>query len=632
MSGGPQAGGTTGGRIGDLLLSLGLITQEDLDRALESQRQTGSRLGTILVADGTIDRRDLYRALARQWNHDFIDLSTSTVEDDLLEGLEPQHLLDEGWVPVRRDEDGFVLVATSDEPSPELASRIAAEIGEPVRLTITSDWDIDETLQRHFKGVLVDQAALGLWRRSVAQSARSVLLPWQKVLGAITLAVLIVVTVFFPVQTLITASMVIGLGFLVSVGFKFIVCMRGARKERLEPVTAEDVAALGDRDLPSYSVLVPVFREAEVVAGLVDNLSRLDYPPERLEVLLLLEEGDDETIEAATASGLPATIRPIIIPQGQPKTKPKACNVGLFFARGEFIVIYDAEDKPEPDQLKKAVIAFRRSTANTVCIQAQLNYWNVYDNVLTRMFTVEYSYWFDYMLPGLDDARLPIPLGGTSNHFRARDLRILGGWDPFNVTEDADLGIRAACMGYRVGLINSTTYEEANRAMGNWIRQRSRWIKGYLQTLLVHLRQPRRLIRTAGLRQTTAFILLIGGTPASFLLSVPLYAIFFASLFLPTDAMGRLFPGWVLLVSWLNLLVGNALMIYVAMMGAFRRRNYRLVKWALFNPVYWLMHATAAYKATWQLITKPHYWEKTAHGLSTPASGHAQPAGADSHG
>ncbi len=401
--------------------------------------------------------------------------------------------------------------------------------------------------------------------------------------------------------------------------FKFVVCMVGARQENHVLVTDAEVAALDPRDLPVYTVLVPVFREANIVANLIENLGALDYPREKLEILLLLEESDTGTIEAARAAGPPSTVTFVVIPPGHPQTKPKACNVGLFFARGDHLVIYDAEDKPDPDQLKKAVVAFQRGGERLVCVQAALNYWNATDNWLTRMFTIEYSFWFDYMLPGLDRLRLPIPLGGTSNHFRTDALRGLGGWDPFNVTEDADLGIRAAALGHTVGVINSTTFEEANRAPGNWVRQRSRWIKGYLQTLLVHLRHPARLVRTAGVVPTAAFALLIGGTPVTFLFTPPLYLIFFVSLFLPPTVLAGLFPGWVLWVSLFNLVIGNGLMIYVSMMGAFKRRRYALVLWSLLNPAYWLLHSIASYKAVWQLVTKPHYWEKTVHGLSTAA-------------
>ena len=253
-----------------------------------------------------------------------------------------------------------------------------------------------------------------------------------------------------------------------------------ARARRRPTPSATTVA------LPRYTVLVPVYREANVIGELMRNLGALDYPAEKLEVLVLLESDDTETIEAARAAQPPATVRLVIVPDAQPKTKPKACNVGLFLARGELLVIYDAEDRPDPQQLRKAVAAFEQAGEKTICMQARLRYWNYTTNVLTRMFSLEYGYWFGTMLPGLDRLGLPIPLGGTSNHFRVPQLRELIGWDPHNVTEDADLGLRAAVEGYRVGVIDSDTEEEACAEVRPWIRQRTRWIKGYMQTALVH--------------------------------------------------------------------------------------------------------------------------------------------------
>jgi cellulose synthase/poly-beta-1,6-N-acetylglucosamine synthase-like glycosyltransferase len=365
-----------------------------------------------------------------------------------------------------------------------------------------------------------------------------------------------------------------------------------------------------------YTVLVPVYREANVVPHLIENLRNLDYPASKLEILLLIEEDDEETLAAAKAARPPETVTFIVVPNGLPKTKPKACNVGLLFARGEFLTIYDAEDRPEPDQLKKAILAFRKGSPDLVCVQAALNYYNATENLLTRMFTLEYSYWFDYVLTGLDRLRLPIPLGGTSNHFRVDRLRELGGWDPFNVTEDADLGIRAAARGYRVGVINSTTWEEANNHVGNWIRQRSRWIKGYLQTVLVHTRHPLRLVRTVGIRNTLGFVLLIGGAPFAFLSLIPLWSLTLTWIVTRTHAFDILFPPVVLYISLFNLLIGNGVMIYLGMLAGFKRRRYQLIPFALLNPFYWILHSIASYKAVWQLITKPFYWEKTRHGLS----------------
>jgi cellulose synthase/poly-beta-1,6-N-acetylglucosamine synthase-like glycosyltransferase len=604
--------------MGELLVRAGRITTAQLEWAVRVARENGVRYGAVLVAAGLVRRDELYRVLAQAWESDFVDLTTTSLDLGLLSGLDARQLAEQGWVPVR-EVDGRVLVATAERPTDALRDAAEATLGRPVTLRVTTDWDLLQALHRGFRETVVEQATLGLWRRAKAQSARQVLSTGQRVAMWVLIAALAAGLVLATRPTLTAVMALVSLAFLASVVFKFVVCMVGARQESHVLVSDEEVAALDPRDLPVYTVLVPVFREANVVADLIGNLGALDYPREKLEILLLLEENDTETIEAARAAHPPSTITFVIIPPGHPQTKPKACNVGLFFARGEHLVIYDAEDKPDPDQLKKAVVAFRRGGERLVCVQAALNYWNATDNWLTRMFTIEYSFWFDYMLPGLDRLRLPIPLGGTSNHFRTAALRALGGWDPFNVTEDADLGIRASALGYTVGVINSTTFEEANRAPVNWVRQRSRWIKGYLQTLLVHLRQPVRLVRTAGVVPTAAFALLIGGTPVTFLFTPPLYLLFLGSLFLPPTVLAGLFPGWVLWVSLFNLVVGNGLMIYVSMMGAFKRRRYPLVLWSLLNPLYWLLHSIAAYKAVWQLITKPHYWEKTVHGLSTAA-------------
>jgi cellulose synthase/poly-beta-1,6-N-acetylglucosamine synthase-like glycosyltransferase len=350
------------------------------------------------------------------------------------------------------------------------------------------------------------------------------------------------------------------------------------------------------------------------------NLAALDYPAEKLEILVLLESDDEETIQAARAARPPATVRLVIVPDAKPKTKPKACNVGLLLARGELLVIYDAEDRPGPQQLRKAVAAFERAGERTVCVQARLRYWNFASNILTRMFDLEYGYWFGTMLPGLDRLGLPIPLGGTSNHFRVSALRKLGGWDPHNVTEDADLGLRAAVEGYRVGVIDSNTDEEACAQLRPWIRQRTRWIKGYMQTTLVHTRSPRRLIRQVGVLDTLGFLLLIAGTPLTFLLAPTMWigtAMWFA---FGEPHMPLVDSGTFWTIALINLIVGNGVMIALNMMAAVRRHGWRAAPYALLNPLYWVLHSFAAWRALVQLIHKPFYWEKTPHGLDQGAS------------
>jgi cellulose synthase/poly-beta-1,6-N-acetylglucosamine synthase-like glycosyltransferase len=233
------------------------------------------------------------------------------------------------------------------------------------------------------------------------------------------------------------------------------------------------------------------------------------------------------------------------------------------------------------------------------------------------MFTLEYSYWFDYMRPGLDALRLPIPLGGTSNHFLLSRLRTLGGWDPFNVTEDADLGIRATCEGYTVGVIRSTTFEEANRAGKNWIRQRSRWIKGYMQTWLVHNRTPLRLLREIGLRRWLSYQFFIGGTCFTFLANPILWLFYIFSVVAHPAWTARLVGGRAVLLTLFCLIVGNLVGIYQGLIAVFRRKLFHLAPFALTCPLYWWMHSIASYMALWQLVTKPFYWEKTVHGLTS---------------
>ncbi|MGH7057380.1 MAG: glycosyltransferase family 2 protein, partial [Acetobacteraceae bacterium] len=306
----------------------------------------------------------------------------------------------------------------------------------------------------------------------------------------------------------------------------------------------------------------------------------------------------------------------IRVPESYPKTKPKACNYAFRFARGDYTVIFDAEDIPEPDQLRKVVALFRASGPEVACIQARLNYFNWNDNFLTRMFTLEYSHWFDYLLPGLHLLRIPIPLGGTSNHFRTKVLQELGGWDPYNVTEDADLGIRLTEAGYRVAVVNSTTFEEATGRLPSWINQRSRWIKGYMQTWLVHMRHPVSLYKRLGFVGFTGFHLFIGFPPFTALINPLLWATFVVSLLIGPSRVAALFPAPVLILAVFDLLIGNAMSIYFNLVAVAKRQWFGLVPWGMLAPLYWALHSIAAYKALAQLIHNPHYWEKTTHGTS----------------
>jgi cellulose synthase/poly-beta-1,6-N-acetylglucosamine synthase-like glycosyltransferase len=385
--------------------------------------------------------------------------------------------------------------------------------------------------------------------------------------------------------------------------------------------TPADLRAVSRESLPAYSVLVPLYREDKVLPALLAKLSALDYPADRLQVLLLIEEDDELTRAALARPELDARFEVVLIPPSQPRTKPKACNVGLAHAVGEFCVIYDAEDRPEPDQLRKAVAAFRALPRWIVCVQAELQYWNPWTNWLTRCFAAEYALNFSLVLRGLDRFRLPIPLGGTSNHFRAEALRELGAWDPYNVTEDADLGIRIARRGWGVRMMVSVTEEEANSRIGNWIRQRSRWIKGYYQTWLVHMRSPRRLWSELGSRQFCAFHLTLGFSGLTGLLNPVFWALTGVYLVTGPAHISALFPAAVLYLGVFSMLMGNLLMVYSMMAGCMDRGLDGAVRSMLAIPVYWALMSVAAYKALFQLLrpSRRHYWELTEHGLVTEA-------------
>lgn len=383
-------------------------------------------------------------------------------------------------------------------------------------------------------------------------------------------------------------------------------------------ITVNEIHAKDETSWPTYTVFCPLYKEAHVVPQFVTSMSRLDYPKNKLQVMLLLEEDDKETIQQIRAYDLPSYFEIVVVPHSLPKTKPKACNYGLLHATGEYTVIYDAEDVPDPLQLKKAVLAFHKANSTTICVQAKLNFYNPHQNLLTRVFTAEYSLWFDLVLIGLQSIQAPIPLGGTSNHFRTQDLHKLKGWDSFNVTEDADLGMRLVKKGYTTAMIDSVTLEEANSSLSNWFWQRSRWIKGYMQTYLVHMRNPNDFVNKRGKLHLITFQLIIGGKIMSMFIN-PLMWIITISYFVMRATIGpfieTFFPMPILYMGIFSLVLGNFLYLYYYMLGCIKHEHDTLVKYVFFVPFYWLAMSMAAWVALYKLVTAPHHWSKTKHGL-----------------
>ncbi|MGH6683912.1 MAG: glycosyltransferase family 2 protein, partial [Pseudolabrys sp.] len=377
-------------------------------------------------------------------------------------------------------------------------------------------------------------------------------------------------------------------------------------------------AALPHNTLPVYTVIAALYREAASVDGLLTAIECLDYPAEKLDVIIAVEADDRETRAAITARANRTPITVIPVPAEGPRTKPKALNVALPFARGTFTVVYDAEDRPEPDQLRQALQIFRTSGDDLGCVQARLCIDNSADSWLAKLFTAEYAGQFDVFLPGLAALGLPIPLGGSSNHFRTATLREIGGWDPYNVTEDADLGMRLARFGLRSRMIDSTTHEEAPAHFGPWVRQRTRWFKGWMQTWLVHMRKPGRLLRDLGPAGFVTFQLIVGGNVLAALVH-PLFIVALIYSLINGDAISRDDGTTVAVLGVVygaNVVIGYLASAFLGWLGLLRRGLSSIAWVLLLTPLHWLLLSLAAWRALCQLTFAPYTWEKTEHGLA----------------
>lgn len=498
---------------------------------------------------------------------------------------DPSTTVNDSGLAQRKRPSGQSLVGActtpGDAPAPSIASI------DPLMLTrLRPDWSAAEPLSRMQKAAILliclAVIALSVWR------------PMPVARGFVAVATVFYLVVVCHKLRLIAAS----IGSQANIHIA---------PEALQAPRAQ---------WPVYSILVPMYREPETVAHMVRALQAMDYPADRLDVQFLLEADDQPTLDAFDRLSLPQGFRRTIAPPSFPRTKPKVCNIGLALARGTYLVIYDAEDRPEPDQLKKAVLAFDAMPPEVACLQSHLNYYNPRQNLLTRLFTAEYAAWFDMALPGLSAVQTVIPLGGTSNHFVTQVLRDLLGWDAYNVTEDCDLGVRLYRAGYRTRMLETTTWEEACSSLPFWIRQRTRWIKGYIQTYFVHMRRPLRLLLDLGPRNFGHYQLLIGGVVVSFLLN-PLFWTLAGIWFVWRPTMlTALFPGVIFALGTLCLFIGNFVFLYLNLVACYRRGWDRLLWPNLLTPFYWVLMSISGWRAFLQFFSNPFYWEKTRHGLT----------------
>jgi cellulose synthase/poly-beta-1,6-N-acetylglucosamine synthase-like glycosyltransferase len=613
--------------LGDLLVGQRVITLPQLDEAVELAERWNVRLGDALLSRNWVDPRRYYETYAQHFDLPFVDMMRDPPDRKLLRADDTDVYTSRLIMPWRRGDDGRLFIATA-MPGPETVLFARGRWGNDIEFIVVSKFDIVYTIQTVFAGALSRRAVSELAELDPEMSARKVLTTPQAVVAYALLSVVLAGLAWAPIDTLIILNIAISIFYLGNFVFKgILVSVGGGRSADRDETIAVEARALRADELPVFTVLVPMFREAAMLPQLAQAMRNLDYPLGKLDIKIVLEADDRETIEAARQLGLEGVFEIIIVPRSKPQTKPKACNFALRFARGEYLVVYDAEDRPEPDQLRKVVATFRRSPPNTACLQCRLSYYNASENWLTRMFTLDYALWFDQVLPGLERLAMPIPLGGTSNHFRIDVLRELHAWDPFNVTEDADLGIRIGQKGYRVGVVDSTTYEEASCRTGQWLRQRSRWIKGYMQTLLVHTRRPLHLMRSVGPLGFIGFVFFIGGTVVAGLLNPVFWAFYGIWLAASAAHIDIIFPQSLLLLCLFNLLAGNGTFTYLIMLAPIRRGWLELIPFSFTLFGYWVLISIAAYRALWQLLRRPFFWEKTQHGVSQHVSSPAAEAG-----
>ena len=369
--------------------------------------------------------------------------------------------------------------------------------------------------------------------------------------------------------------------------------------------------------LPVVSILVPLYREREIARHLLARLARLDYPSDLLDICLILEDDDDLTRVTLDQIVLPPRYQVIEVPKGTLRTKPRALNYALDFARGSIIGIYDAEDAPAPDQINKVVRRFAQLGPDVACLQGVLDYYNTSSNWLARCFTLEYATWFRVVLPGLQRLGLVVPLGGTTLFLRRPAIEQVGGWDAHNVTEDADLGLRLARHGFRTELIDTVTEEEANARVLPWINQRSRWLKGYAITWAVHMRNPVRLWRDLGAWRFAGVQVLFLGTLSQFVLAPLLWSFWIIPLGLPHPVQ-TLLPSGAVMALGIGFLMSELIGIAVACLAARRAGKPFLMIWTPTLQVYFILASFAVYKALLEIVTRPYYWHKTVHGIYPP--------------
>ncbi len=596
-------------RLGEILLEAGAISASDLGHAIMMQRRLAARLGDVLVRQGLVTADALADALAAQCGLRRVGPAPTGdgVTDVLARRMPLVTVLRHRAMPWRRIGDVTLIATSRPEALDDLAAITAAEFGTCLFAVVT-EADLDARIQE------LHGAALARGAECLVPTSLSCRM-WSGGVGmtvtALLLAVALGTAILWPAGALrvLTAAGLLVMSANLTLRVAALIAMRRA----VRPFASVRPWGQSGRKLPSISILVPLSREPDIAAPLTERLSRLDYPRELLDIVLVVEEDDRATLDALDRATLPLWMRVLEVPDGHPRTKPRALNYALNYTRGDIIGIYDAEDAPAPDQLMTVAIRFQSVSKDVACLQGLLDYYNPTTNWMSRCFTIEYATWFRLMLPGLARMGLAVPLGGTTLFFRRDALDAVGGWDAHNVTEDADLGIRLARRGYRTEIVHTTTLEEANAHPLTWVRQRSRWMKGYILTWAVHSRRPVELLRDLGPRRFVGFHLLFMGSILNAIL-MPFMWSTAVLLFGVHHPIVDWLPGAGTTALALFMVSATLTSMGISWAGCATEHHRHLRRWVPTMELYFPLATLAAAKALFEILFRPFHWDKTVHG------------------
>jgi cellulose synthase/poly-beta-1,6-N-acetylglucosamine synthase-like glycosyltransferase len=585
------------------LIRAGALMQGDAARARLLADRYQLPLADVLLRDMGCDPALLARHLARVHGVRRINPLVQRPDWALVDRFGHRACLRAGILPWRAQDGVVVILTARPDDFAGIYDDLAGVFG-PLRMAIMAEAELTQLIAARYGADLALAAETSL---PAADSCRDWNTRRVARVALYCLAAICLLGWFFPKVLILLLFGWASLALCLTIALKLAAAIAGIGKPPAPP-------PLSANALPVITMLVPLFRERMIASHLLVRLAALRYPRARLDICLVLEEDDQTTRDTLARTHLPGWIRAIIVPKGRVQTKPRALNYALPFARGDIIGVWDAEDAPAPDQLHVVARHFAQAPPDVACLQGVLDYYNSGRNWLTRCFTIEYAAWFRVVLPGLARLRLVVPLGGTTLFFRRAALEELGGWDAHNVTEDADLGLRLARRGYRTALIPTVTLEEANGRTWPWVKQRSRWLKGYAITYAVHMRDPALLWRDLGPWGFAGVQVLFLGTLSLFIL-LPLFWTLWLIPFGVAHPVYQLLSqaGFGLLTK--TFIAAELLALAINLTGLYRAGHLRLGAWALTLPLYFPLATIAACRGLAELARKPFYWDKTAHGI-----------------